>query len=348
MIETTESSRTTCGSGAAEAETRLQLFGALQDRARAGRYGRQMGQRFDGLDALAKAAAIARELKLPRERLDPLRDEAIACLALPDLKAAGRVITQPAGVIATAFDSTMTRYALRFRDGTIGVRRVADDLEIARFQARGDREIFVFCFSPDGRYLATTHVPGNALTVWDIERHAVAVTDPGPSTSAARFSPDSRRIGLVHPDGELVIYDLATGQPSRRWRGPEPGDLAFRADGTQIAVSCNEQNNPTCRILEADTGHLVRSIRLPTRGAVVWSPDGTTLATPCDDMKIYLWDAASGTRKATLEGPANGGVAAAFHPAGTVLASNGWERRLRLWDPVLGRPWLSLTPSGPP
>ena len=34
---------------------------------------------------------------------------------------------------------------------------------------------------------------------------------------------------------------------------------------------------------------------------------------------------------------------AAFHPAGTLLASNGWEGRLRLWDAVLGRPVLSLT-----
>ena len=44
----------------------------------------------------------------------------------------------------------MTRYALRFRDGTILVRRVADDQEIARFSAQGDREFFVFGFSPDG------------------------------------------------------------------------------------------------------------------------------------------------------------------------------------------------------
>ena len=34
---------------------------------------------------------------------------------------------------------------------------------------------------------------------------------------------------------------------------------------------------------------------------------------------------------------------AAFHPAGTLLASNGWDGRLRLWDAVLGRPVLSLT-----
>ena len=129
-----------------------------------------MGQRFDSLKALAKASTIARELKLPPERLDPLRDEAIAALALPDLEPTGRVITQPPGVIAIAFDATMTRYALRFRDGTISVRRVADDEEVARFQARGDRDIWVFGFSPDGRYLATTHYPGSALTVWDIDR----------------------------------------------------------------------------------------------------------------------------------------------------------------------------------
>ena len=47
-----------------------------------------------------QAAAIGQELKLPPERFDPLRDEAIACLALPDLRADGRVITRPSGVIA--------------------------------------------------------------------------------------------------------------------------------------------------------------------------------------------------------------------------------------------------------
>ncbi len=138
-----------------------------------------MGQRFKALEALDQAATIARELKLPSERLDPLRDEAIACLALPDLKPTGNFIQRPPGTARVAFDSTMTRYALRFRDGRISVRRVADDTEIARFQARGDREFSVFRLSPDGRYLATTHYPDSALTVWDIDRHSVAVSDPG-------------------------------------------------------------------------------------------------------------------------------------------------------------------------
>ena len=301
-----------------------------------------MGQRFDSLDALAKAAAIARDLNLPRERLEHLRDEAIACLALPDLKRTGRVIRLPQGVVMHAFDSTMTRYALRFRDGTISVRRVADDQEVVRFQARGDRDIHVFSFSPDGRYLATTQPPLGVLTVWDIERHVEALNVPG--DLSARFSPDSQRIAVQH-EGKTLVYDLATGQVIRSWGGAVPGESpVFRPDGAQIAVRYGDQKNHACRILDADTGRLVRSISLagPGNGSA-WSPDGTTLATPCDDSNIYVWDAATGMRKATLEGTTNLGIVAAFHPAGTLLASNDWESRLRIWDPILGRPWLSLT-----
>ena len=46
---------------------------------------------------------------------------------------------------------------------------MADDAEIARFEVKGNREIAVFGFSPDGRYLASTNFPGFALTVWDVD-----------------------------------------------------------------------------------------------------------------------------------------------------------------------------------
>jgi serine/threonine protein kinase/WD40 repeat protein len=332
----------------ARTETREELFKALLDRARAERFSHRMGQRFDSLNALEQAARIGRELKLPPEKFESLRDEAIASLALPDLKAVGRDITAPPNVLAFAFDSTLTRYALRFRDGTISVRRFAGDQKIAHFQARADREFHVFCFSPDGRYLATTPSPGAALTVWDVDRKAVAVNDPGPvHGNVARFSPDSRRIALVNGKSrELIVYDLATGQASRRWPVPSPGDLAFRPDGTQIAVIANESKSPACRILDEKTGRLVQTIplRVPAN-RVAWSHDGTMLATTSDspDSKIDLWDTKTGIRRATLEGHDNSGLHAAFHPAGTLLASNGHETRLRLWDPIQGRPLFSLS-----
>jgi serine/threonine protein kinase/WD40 repeat protein len=327
----------------AEARTRENLFDALTAQARATRFGRQVGQRFDSLTAIAHAATIGRELHLPPEKFESLRDEAIACMALPDLKPTGRVIDRPPEVFMVAFDATMTRYALRYRDGTIRVRRIANNHEIARFQARGDRDVWILRLSPDGRYLTTRHSDG-AVTVWDIDRRAVCLNDPGPVWLAAKFSPDSRQIAVGHTDGDVLVYDLTTGQPSTRWRGPAK-DLAFRGDGAQIALIGREQNTFTCRIIETESGRLVRSIPLPSLDSVAFSPDGATVVTPGEDSKIYVWDAATGAPKATLEGHNSAGLHAAFHPAGTLLASNGWECRLRLWDPVLGRPWLSLASS---
>ncbi len=261
---------------------------------------------------------------------------------LPDLRPepGGRVILRPDGAGWVAFDPTMTLYALRFTDGTIRVLRIADDVEVANFQARGDRNVEVFGFSPDGRYLATNHFPGFALTVWDIARRREVLNVPGPVSwmHATRFSPDSRRIAVAREDGER-LYDLATGQVIRRWRGPTPAhDLDFRGDGARIAILYDEKS-PTCQILETETGGLVRSIILAGPGDwVAWSPDGTTLAT-VRARTIHLWDAATGVRRATLEGHTNGGVRPGFHPAGTLLASNGWESRLRLWDPISGGSW---------
>ncbi len=291
----------------ADRKTRENLFESLVAQAQARRVSRQVGQRFDSLDALDRAARIARELKLAPERLEPLRDEAIACLALPDLRKTGRVIDWPQGAFMVAFAPAMTRYALRFHDGTVLVRNVDGDQEVARFQAQGDREIFVFVFSPDGRYLATTQFPANTLTVWDVDQHAVAIKVPG--GQSARFSPDSRRMTVGLDGGELVLHDLATRRTSRLWRGPAAGyAVAYSSDGTQIAVFCGEPGDPTCRILDAVKGLLIREMSLPVprcRG-IAWSPDGATLATACDDRKIHLWDAATGKPKATLEGSTNG------------------------------------------
>lgn len=61
-----------------EREARDSLRLSLREQARARRFSRQMGQRLNSLDALVKAARL-----LPDERL---RDEAIAALALPNIR----------------------------------------------------------------------------------------------------------------------------------------------------------------------------------------------------------------------------------------------------------------------
>ena len=215
-------------------KTREKLFDAKVSQARASRFSHQVGQRFESLEALSEAVKIGRELGYPADQFDRLRDEAIASLMLPDLKPAGPPIQLPEVPTAFAFDDGMTRYAFRRIDGTIVVRRLDDNREIARFIAKGDRGIWVFAFSPDGKYLASRD--GDTISVWDVDRKSLVWTSPRAIRSwTAAFSPDSRRIAVA-PSGVILVYDLATGQ-SRSWTGPaEAQDLAFRPDGKEIAV----------------------------------------------------------------------------------------------------------------
>ena len=107
-----------------------------------------------------------------------------------------------------------------------------------------------------------------------------------------------------------------------------------------MALIDNDSKPPTCRILDAEPVRLRRAFPLPKPSLdPVWSPDGKTLATTAFDQKIDLWDAASGIRRATLEVPNAGGLGATFRPAGTLMASNGLDGQVRLWEPMLGRPW---------
>ncbi len=332
-----------------ELKGREDLFDAKLAQARASRYSRQPGQRFASLDAVSEAAKIGRALRYPAERFDQLRDEAIASLMLVDMKQVGPAIPVPERCVACAFDLGMTRYAFRRQDGTILVRNWGDDREIARFTAQGDRDILVFQFSPDGRYLASRD--GNTISVWDVDRRLLTWTAPGGRGAwGSAFSPESRRIAVISHDGTILMYDLATGR-SRRFSGPaKVTNLAFRHDGNEIATVCSG-DPATCRILEAETGREVRAFSIPTGGPIAWSADDSTLATGHEAVsRITLWSAARGEKKTTIEVPplATGGLTIAFHPAGTLLASNGWNARLRFWDTASGRERLSLICGGLP
>ena len=127
------------------------------------------------------------------------------------------------------------------------------------------------------------------------------------------------------------------------WSASAPGvSPAFRPDGTRLAV--RDTDGKECRILSAETGRLIRSFRLPGGGRDHLEPrrhDSGDRGR--QQSKALPLGRHHGSPEGTLEGHAQSGLSATFHPAGTVLASNGWEGRLWLWDPVLGRPWLNVT-----
>jgi WD40 repeat protein/serine/threonine protein kinase/Flp pilus assembly protein TadD len=312
-------------------EATVRLYRSLVQQARASRRSRGIGQRLDSLATLEQATRLARQLRLPEQDFLELRNEVIACLALPDVRVAREWDGWPDGTNQVHFDDQLERYARVDGQGNVTVRRVADDAEICHFPS-GIGGCFTF-LSPDGRFLWAGNAPRGK--VWDVAGHEPrAILHPGPVVSHA-FSPDSRRVALGHPDGSISLYDLPSGRPLRRLDpGPVVNGLAFHPNGRQLALT----GHGLIQVRDVETGKVFAEFRHPTGfWNVAWHPDGKTLAAAGGDRIIHLWDVATGKPTVRLEGFKNGGIAFTFNRAGDLLASNGWEGTLRLWDPRTGQ-----------
>jgi WD40 repeat protein len=320
----------------AERDALVKLGDSYLAQAEAGRFSGRVGQRYASLDALTQAAAIARYLNLPAARLDKLRNEAIACMALPDLKRIKHWDGWTAGTVRVAFDADFARYARLGRDGTISVRRTDDDQELFGLSGSG----FLPIFSTDGLYLAVEGL-GKYLEVWSLQRQAKVATYR--DQLAWAFSAQGHLLAIGHDDGSLGLHKLPGGRAFRTW--PEVGlahRIAFGPDGRQLAVIT--QNPWVLQIRDAISGAVVAAIPAPDVNDLAWHPDGATVAAAGNDQKLYLWDVATRSRKMVLTGPPGGGLELAVSPSGDSLASWDWDGKVRLWDPRTGR--LNLSMSG--
>jgi serine/threonine protein kinase/WD40 repeat protein len=320
-----------------ERDARSQLFRALWNQARAGRFSRQPGQRLDSLAALAQAAQIQ-----PDERL---RDEAIAAMALPDVRRVPGWHSAPAGTSALAYGRQYRIYARADAQGTISVRSLPDDQEVRRIDA--DPVAAGLDFSPDDRFLFALGEK-QTLRVWRVADGHPALRDEPRDCRAHAFSPDGRLLAVSRQE-EVVCFDLATGQEVRRWHLPAPaGTLAFDPDSRKLAVGyvrCDVTS-----VYDVASGPLVTDLPVgPMAGQVVaWHPDGERLAVAGSDLRIQVWNVAAKRKVATLEGHVHQVSALAFHPGGSLLASVSWDGLLLLWDPSSGRPLLRLPSIGFP
>jgi serine/threonine protein kinase/WD40 repeat protein len=313
--------------------TRRELFHALVAEARGTRRSRGIGQRFDCLATVDKATQLARELHLPEEDFLELRNEVIACVALPDVRVAKELDGWPEDSGALHFDGNLKRCARVDRQQNVTIRRVADGAEICHFPS-GMRQCWPQ-LSPDGRFLLLlwTSPPCN---LWEVASPEPRQVLAGEVAVAGAFRPDSRQLALAQADGSISLYDLPSGQQVRQLEaGAVPDYLAFRPDGRQLALACRDR----AQVRDLETGKVCAEFRHAEEAYpwVAWHPDGKTVATVGGDQIVHLWDVATGKQTVQLEGFKKGGINVAFNAAGDLLASSGWEATLRLWDPRTGQ-----------
>jgi hypothetical protein len=129
----------------AESEVREKLRESYLAHARANRFSGRPGRRFESLEVLAKAAKI-------KPGID-LRNEAIACMALTDLRLLKRsgAFKQQLGFVVV--DDEVERYAVAREDGDVSIHRIFDDEELARFPGRNRTFPSMIRFSADAHWV---------------------------------------------------------------------------------------------------------------------------------------------------------------------------------------------------
>jgi serine/threonine protein kinase/WD40 repeat protein len=314
-------------------------FEARLAQAQASRWSGRVGQRFTSWEALTEAAQIARDLQLDEGQRLRLRNEAIACLALVDVKLVKEWPGFPPGTgEAISFDGDLARYARCDEQGNISVRRVADDHELARL-AGGRRHSWLL-FSPSGDLLVDVK---DILRVWDWRRGAAVFQHPSGGVRKAAFTADGRRLAVVQVDGTLTLFEVGTWKALKRLAlGFSASAVAFHPDGASLAVGGADGR---VEVRDLETGRLRCRRNYPGWVDVAWHPAGVLLAVACSDTQVYLWNIATDRTHAVLRGHRGNVVRAAFSAGGDFLLSNSWDGTAWIWDPWSGSQLLVLEPS---
>ena len=324
----------------AERRRTEQLATSYLEQARARRFSRQAGQRFQSLTALTEAVAIVRGMSLDERerdvRLSELRNEAIACLTLTDLRPQRRlqdvfIETHGTGFQkAVAFTPKWDAYA-RARSGAPSASAAAWTTTAKWYACRAtaprrtssrSARTAAICSASISRGTDPSSMScGIGATRRRVMRQACELT-VCPTIDFA-FMPDGREVILGgRNDGSLGCYDLSTAKAVRRLapgRSP-PWLVALHPDG-RLAHACGNEvivcDSRTEAVLALPGGRRPIRGRWPgTAATTCWQPAaafGFTSGTPPPAVRAEYWKA---TRPPWSSSPST--------------------RRGRCWPPLLG------------
>jgi WD40 repeat protein len=208
-------------------------------------------------------------------------------------------------------------------------------------------------FTPDGKTLVGASAAAGLVTLWDVASgkarasfshfggmNMIVVSPDGKTlaTGGGRVGGRSRSEPALGPDGDVRLWDVATGR--RLAVLPVPSGrvtrLAFAPDGKTLAAATE---TTTIMLWDVATASPRATMTWPSGPALylAFAPDGKTLAAGGADEVLRLWDTSSGTLRATLRGHADAIDWVAFAPDGRTVLTASRDATVKLWDAAAQR-----------
>jgi len=324
-----------------ERRTREALCQSYLSEARLQRASGRMGQRFQTLDTLAKAAAIRPSIHL--------RNEAIAALALPDLRPRPEMSLLEADRMQMSADGQISAILRRLNE-PIRVLRVPDGSEIARIPVVPARPLQAI-LSPSHRFLVVggpTSGQENPCQVWDLMSTTLVARLTVPRRGVA-FDVDAQEQRMVFGQlsGDLLVQELSSPDGVRRYPiGLAANAHCFHPNGTTVAAA--QMGRSEVVIFDLKEERILKRLRqpLPNWGDLDWSSDGKYLLVPCWSAQgvaeVQIWDAGSWTLKFGLRGHQSEVVAAQFMPDSHYYWTRSVMFNSRMWCADTGQELLQV------
>lgn len=318
----------------AEDEAKSRTWEARLSEAAALRWSGKPERRFLAFEALREAAAITGQHDDP-DNLKRLRDSAIACLAIVDMRPMDSWKGNPGYGEMVSANASLESYAITFPDGRISILSYPAHGKLRELPGHGTPVGRVLRFGPEGRQLAAAYGTGDEwnLKLWNTGKDG-APMDCGPGVNKAfAFFPDGKQCVVGRPGGKITELDCVTGKALREHDLTENARaLAVSRGSRWIAVAMAGQ----VVLLDVATGRQTAVLECPAH-ALAWSPVDDSLAVACADGMLRLWhDEAWNAAAFELKGHTRELDAVAWSPDGRLLASQGLDGTIRLWDPFQG------------
>jgi len=176
-------------------------------------------------------------------------------------------------------------------------------------------------FERSGRVLLSGDSDG-AIRRWDLAAIPATVLDPGAPVVKLATSADGTHLAAVDASGNVASWTLADGR--RTVVGHVNGRVTELAIAGEAVVTGTAEGQVTVWVPPVPVVHHVEGIVK----SIAVSSDRIAVASSAGPIAMFGLD---GTPAAGVEGNPGGTEIIAFDPSGTLLASGGQDRTVRVW-----------------
>ena len=273
---------------------------------------------------------------------------------------------------SAAFSADETLVALATTRGEVFIWQLSDNT--LRQTLEIGTSIESIAFSPDGQVLAIAGYNGE-LTLRGVEDSSmlgnVAVSKPNQDflrghPSRIVFSPDGHMLAWAGPDDQVHLWDVKTAKLASTLEHPHKqpiNNVAWSPDGTYLAASSDDGtlvlwNMPNRQVRLVIDAHLsARSLAfVPHSDLLISGGSERRLLAPWDVKGVIkVWRITDGALQRSFVADRQYVNQLVVHPDGRLLASNGADSLIWLWDLTSGarheirpvsEPTLAISPSG--